>query len=202
MYDQAHKIIPSVIQILAVSLIFSLLNSCASRNPDGSRNRKIAESIVQQTIVQPVELLDQRGLSKIIHERKGKPLLLNIWATWCQPCVEEFPDLIKLSVTDTLVEVVGISVDYPDELRTKVLPFLEKLKVPFKIYIAKFDKQEDFITALDSTWSGAVPATFFYDGKGRKQFSSIGQETFEQFEEGMRKTEKEGSSGRSIVVYE
>ena len=180
-----------VFQLLNISLILLLLNGCSSRSPDGNRNRKIAASTEQQSIVQPVELLDQKGLTKIIHERNGKALLLNIWATWCQPCVEEFPDIMKLSATDTLVEVIGISVDYPDELNAKVLPFLEKLKVPFKIYIAKFDKQEDFIAAIDSTWSGAVPATYFYDGQGRKQFSYIGQETFEQFEEKMSKVEKQ-----------
>jgi thiol-disulfide isomerase/thioredoxin len=181
-----------IFHVLNVSLILLLLNGCSSRNPGGSRNGKIEVSSERPSIVRSVELIDQKGLDKIIREREGKPLLLNIWATWCQPCVEEFPDLIKLAASDTLVEVVGISVDYPDELHTKVLPFLEKLKVPFKIYIAKFDKQEDFIAALDSTWNGAVPATFFYNGKGRKQFAFIGQGTFEQFEKNKRMVKKEG----------
>jgi len=121
-------------------------------------------------------------LARLINERNGKTLLLNIWATWCQPCVEEFPDLIKLAQTDTSVEVIGISVDYPDEIHIKVTSFLEKLKVPFKIYIAKFEKQEDFITAIDTAWNGAIPATSIYDRRGRKQFSRIGLGTYDLFE--------------------
>ena len=169
-----------------------LLSGCSSRNTDGSQNKKIEASPALHSVVRSVELIDQKGLDKIIHERKGKPLLLNIWATWCQPCIEEFPDLIKLASSDTLVEVIGISVDYPDELDTKVLPFLEKLKIPFKIYIAKFNKQEDFIAAVDSTWNGAVPATYIYNGSGKKRFSFIGQETFEQFKKNIKMVKMEG----------
>ena len=181
-----------IIRVLNVSLILLLLSGCSSRNSDGNQNKINEASPAPHSTVQLVELIDQKGLDKIIRKRQGKPLLLNIWATWCLPCVEEFPDLIKLADSDTLVEVIGISVDYPDELHTKVLPFLEKLKVPFKIYIAKFNKQEDFIAAVDSSWNGAVPATFMYNGSGRKQFSFIGQGTFEQFEKNLRMVKKEG----------
>jgi len=183
-----------VIQALIVLFVLLGVNGCSSRNPRGSNNRSAKESGVRHSIARPVELLDRQGLYTIIKERKGKPLLLNVWATWCQPCVEEFPDLIKLAGSDTLVEIIGVSVDYPDELTTKVLPFLEKLNVPFKIYIAKFEKQEEFIAALDSTWNGAIPATFIYNERGEKHSSFIGQRTTEQFETQMRNVERGGIS--------
>lgn len=188
-----------VFHLLMFAVILLLVNGCATRSPEGSRNKKIAAWTDQPSRVKPVELIDQQGLNKIIAERNGKPLLLNIWATWCQPCVAEIPDLIRLSVVDTLVDIVGISVDYPDELHSKVMPLLERLNVPFPVYIARFDKQEDFIAALDTTWSGAVPATYFYDRWGKKQLSHIGQETFEQFAKSMRKVETVGNVRKSLL---
>jgi peroxiredoxin len=95
--------------------------------------------------------------------------------------VEEFPYLVKLSKDETYIEVVGISVDYPDEMNSKVIPFLMKLKVPFQIYVAQFEKQEDFIAAVDSTWNGAVPATYIFDRQGNQRFSVIGEQSYDQF---------------------
>jgi hypothetical protein len=56
------------------------------------------------------------------------------------------------------------------------------MKIPFKISVAKFEKQEDFIGAIDSSWSGAIPATYIYDARGGKRFSHIGHGTYELFE--------------------
>jgi thiol-disulfide isomerase/thioredoxin len=131
----------------------------------------------------PVDPIGQAGLKKLVGERNGRILFLNIWATWCAPCVEEFPDLIKLaqSFPGTEVEVVGISADYPDEVESKILPFISKHNVPFRIYVAKFDHQEDFINSVNSSWSGALPATLVYDAGGRQRYFSVGAGTFEKF---------------------
>ena len=128
-----------------------------------------------------VEVIDLKGIQRIIRNRKGKPLLLNFWATWCLPCKEEFPDLVKISKSTLNAEVIGISLDYPDEKDTKVVPFIKNQRVPFEIYIASFQRQEEFINAIDSTWGGAVPATFFYDVHGIQKSSIIGRATHDNF---------------------
>ena len=131
----------------------------------------------------PVVPLDLAGLKNLIKERNGKILFLNIWATWCAPCVEEFPDLIKLarSCPGSQVEVVGISADYPDEVESKILPFIRKMNVPFRIYVAKFEHQEDFINNVDSSWSGALPASLVFDAQGKQRYFAVGVGTFEKF---------------------
>jgi len=141
----------------------------------------VADSARRQ--VGPVNPIDQAGLKKLVNERKGRILFLNIWATWCAPCVEEFPDLIKLAQTypESDVEVVGISADYPDEVESKILPFLRKQNVPFRIFVAQFDHQEDFINSVNPSWSGALPATLVYDAKGTRRYFSVGAGTFKKF---------------------
>jgi thiol-disulfide isomerase/thioredoxin len=170
--------------LLAVSLFIVLMQGPGCR-PKEPRNPALSSSSVDtaRDQVGSVDPIDQAGLKTLINERKGKILFLNIWATWCAPCVEEFPDLIKLSQAygGSEVEVVGISADYPDEVESKILPFIRKQRVPFRIFVAKFDHQEDFITSVNPSWSGALPATLVYDAQGKQRYFSIGAGTFEKF---------------------
>ena len=101
--------------------------------------------------------------------------------------MEEFPDLTKISSNyDTSkVEVVGVSLDYADEIQSKVVPFIKKNKIPFRIYLAQFDSQEQFINSVKKSWNGAIPATFIYDRHGKQKFSLLGEQTFEQFKAGV-----------------
>ncbi len=109
-------------------------------------------------------------LNDIIKNREGRVLLINIWATWCVPCKEEFPELIKISDKyGEQIELVGISSDFPDEVESKIIPFLNKLQPNFINYVNGENDTENFINNLNLKWSGAIPATFFYDSDG-KQF--------------------------------
>jgi thiol-disulfide isomerase/thioredoxin len=172
------------LQALNLLILLSIGYCCERRNlqPSNPDRSSIEDSIKSYSLV---DQIDETDLRKLIQNRNGKILLLNIWATWCQPCVEEFPNLIKLysSYSTDSLEIVGVSADDLDDTITKVAPFVKKNKVPFKIYIAHFVKQDDFINSLNKTWSGAIPATFFYDINGKQQFMEIGGRTFEQFRE-------------------
>ncbi|MBX3006841.1 MAG: TlpA family protein disulfide reductase [Melioribacteraceae bacterium] len=130
-----------------------------------------------------VETIDKIKLEKLIKERNGKFLLLNLWATWCAPCREEFPDLVKLSdnFKSKNLEVVGISMDYPEEINSKIIPFLKKQNVSFKNYVNGFEKDEHLINAIDTSWIGAIPATVIYDEKGKKVAFFEGKKSYDEF---------------------
>ena len=117
----------------------------------------------------PVQLLNEAELEQLINNRESKSLFINVWATWCTPCREEFPDLIKLSEKyfNQDIDIVGISVDYPDEVDSKVIPFLNNQKVNFTNYVQNFQKQENLINRLNKNWNGALPATFIFNQKGK-----------------------------------
>ena len=133
--------------------------------------------------INEVALIDSSGLDSLIQERNGKVLLINMWATWCVPCREEFEDLIQLAAyaTNKPIEIVGISVDYPDEIESKVKPFLAQQQVNFKIYVQNFDEQEALINQLNKDWSGALPASFIYDARGKQKVFVQGKHTLESF---------------------
>jgi thiol-disulfide isomerase/thioredoxin len=167
-------------------LLLVLLASPACRTTNDRSKQSEKTSFQSETRSGPsVAPIDQAGLKKLIKERNGKALFLNIWATWCAPCVAEFPDLIKLSqVCDsTAIEVVAISADYPDEIDTKIAPFLKKFNVPFRVYVAQFERQEDFINSVNRSWSGALPASMIYDASGKQRFFHVGQQSFDEFKQ-------------------
>lgn len=138
---------------------------------------------IQFTFSQTVKTIDENGLDSLVKNRSGKVLVLNVWATWCEPCREEFPDLIKLSneLKDMNVEFIAISVDYPDEIESKINPFLDTMNVPFQVFVSDFPSQDSFINKFDKNWSGAVPATFIYDKKGKHQSFLLGKQSYHQF---------------------
>ncbi len=97
----------------------------------------------------------------------ARVVLVNVWATWCEPCREEFPDLMKLrrAWADRGLRLVLVSGDF-DADRGDVLRFLSANGVDFPSYI-KSGGDMAFINGLDRRWSGAIPATFLYDASGR-----------------------------------
>ena len=117
--------------------------------------------------VKPISTVDEMKL--IMDKGKDKVTLVNFWATWCKPCVEEFPRLVKLynNYKDRGLDIVFISVDVPEDVESKVVPFLKKQGVDFVSYFNKFDKPEELINYIDKNWEGAIPSTYIYDKEGK-----------------------------------
>jgi thiol-disulfide isomerase/thioredoxin len=129
-----------------------------------------------------VKTIAESELQELIDNRNGKVLLLNIWATWCPPCRKEIPDLVKLSDNyKSTVDVVGISIDYSEDLENKVLPFLEKNNVSYTNYLSGFRKDEDLINILNKNWSGALPASFLYNPSGDLLYFIEGKKDYDYF---------------------
>jgi len=143
--------------------------------------------VFAQSTETQVKIINAEDLSVIINN-SDLPLLINVWATWCMPCREEFPDLVKISnIYKNKVHVVGISVDDSEVSDSKVIPFIKNQKADFEIYLLKVVEPEDFINLLNKKWSGAIPATFIYDKDGNQKEMLIGKQSYESFEEAIKK---------------
>lgn len=106
--------------------------------------------------------LDGPALRERIASSAAPVVLVNVWATWCQPCREEMPLLLRLrqEYRERGVELLLVSGDFPTETDA-ARAFLGELGVDFATYI-KSGKDMQFIDALHTDWSGALPATFVY----------------------------------------
>lgn len=120
---------------------------------------------------------------------KGKVLLVNFWATWCTPCVKEFPDLVKLykNYKKKDFKVIFISVDLAEDIEGKVKPFLKKKDVNFTSYYNNFENVEELINYFDKNWEGNIPATYIFNKDGELSGSLIGNRDYKEFEKEIKK---------------
>jgi thiol-disulfide isomerase/thioredoxin len=134
--------------------------------------------------IQPADIA--RVLSEV--RRPGARLVLvNVWASWCVPCREEFPEVLAFVRAHEAegVRPVLVSADFDEQL-PDARAFLKRNGVTFVTYL-KTGEDTPFIDALDPRWTGALPATFLYDGNGKLQFFHEGKVTRALLEEQGRK---------------
>ena len=126
-----------------------------------------ASAVIPQT---PAPAPSPAAAGAILAEVKrpgAAAVLVNVWATWCSPCRDEFPDLLHVArdLAPKGLRLVLVSVDFPgNEAETR--SFLTSQGVDFPTFV-RTGKDETFVDQLESKWSGAIPATFVYDGGGK-----------------------------------
>lgn len=119
------------------------------------------------------------GLKKILQRdpKDTRPLLINFWATWCDPCREEFPDLVKIDsdYRSKGLNFVAVSLDDITDIKTAVPKFLNEMKATMPVVLLNVNDPEPAIKAVDDKWDGELPATFLYDKDGKVIFRHFGK---------------------------
>ena len=113
------------------------------------------------------ELIDLQGYQKILQQYKGKPLLVTFWATWCEPCRDEYPMLNELAkqYAPRGLKVVGVNMDQDGDL-ILMRRFLARYKPVFPNYRKKKGDEEAFSQGVMTGWNGSLPVSFFYAKDG------------------------------------
>ena len=116
------------------------------------------------------------GGELVMAERRGRPLLLNFWATWCAPCLKEMPEIDRFhrEFGPRGWQVVGLAVDGP----TPVREFLQRRPVGFAIGLAGFEGT-DLARTLGNE-AGSLPFSVLFDAAGRPFQRKLGQTHFEE----------------------
>ncbi len=100
----------------------------------------------------------------------GRPLLINVWASWCAPCVEEMPELARFAATqgDNGVQVLGLALDTADGVRG----FLQRIPVDYPI-VVETPGPRDASVQLGNT-QGLLPYSVLFDAQGRLVKAKLG----------------------------
>ncbi|HYL11122.1 MAG TPA: redoxin domain-containing protein [Candidatus Acidoferrales bacterium] len=174
----------------SISLLLGVLFLAAAGWPSAaqknSRSSSAAKHALQKPIADPV-VIDQQGYQEILGKYRGKPLLVNFWATWCEPCREEYPMLNELAkqYAPQGLQVVGVSLDDDGEM-ILVRRFLARHQPIFPNFRKRPGKEEQFINAIYPKWTGAIPASFFYARDGRLIGQILGESTRDAYEAAIR----------------
>lgn len=172
--------------LFAASLGVILLANFAT--PAQYRQRKRAAA-KQATI--EVKEIDVESMTSLLKRAPAepRPLLVNFWATWCDPCREEFPDLVKIDKDYRRkgLDFIAISLDDLSEIKTEVPKFLRQMQATMPAYLLNVPDPEKAINAIDPRWSGALPATFLYDAQGQLVFKHFGRVQPEQLRSAIEK---------------
>ncbi len=123
-----------------------------------------------------LETIDEAGIKDLLKNNSDKLRLINVWATWCGPCVTEFPDFITINrmYRGRDFELVTITADNPAQ-KDKALQFLKTSQASGKNYIFNTDEKYKLIDAIDPKWQGALPYTILVEPGGKIVYAKQGR---------------------------
>jgi len=129
-----------------------------------------------------VKAYDFDKLEYFLKKQNDTTYVVNFWATWCVPCVEELPYFEQLNTKyqDDKVKVMLVSLDMPKMVEGKLLPFIKQKQLKSDVVLLRDPDQNTWLPKVDTTWSGAIPATLIYNKDKRKFYEQ--SFTYEQLE--------------------
>ena len=134
---------------------------------------KAKEEWAKEPVV--LDTIDVAGLQALVKNNSDKLRLINVWATWCGPCVTEFPELVNINrmYRRRDFEFISISADEPVK-KNKALKFLQEQRASGTNYIFNIDDKYKLIEAVDPKWQGALPYTLVIAPGGKIIYAKEG----------------------------
>ncbi len=171
---------------IVLIVIAGLMIGCGDATPK-SDTQKDASVGTAMAVEMPIELsngtpvYNYDQLSQIINKEDGKTYVINFWATWCKPCVEELPYFEQLNETykDDQVEVILVSLDFKKQFEKKLVPFMTDRKLKSKVMVLLDPDSNTWIDKVSDEWTGAIPATIIRNGT-KSEFREGSYATFDE----------------------
>jgi thiol-disulfide isomerase/thioredoxin len=165
---------PSVV-ILAFCISLSSLFACQTKAKKTQGGGPPARAERVSNWPPKVKQIDEQGLKDLL-KPNGRPVLINFWATWCEPCREEFPDLVRIG-TDHVenIDLITVSLDESSEIEVGVPRFLEQMRSDSPAYLLKTADQDAAIQIVSKEWQGALPFTILLNAEGEEVYSKQGK---------------------------
>lgn len=161
--------------LLVISVGLLLLSSFAA--PAQKRTSRTAKPKVAAVPAPVVTAIDTEKLVTLLKRQSNKPLLVNFWATWCDPCRDEFPELVKIDADYRKqgLDFVTVSLDDLPDIKTSVPEFLQKMNATMPAYLLNVSDPDPAIKAVDPQWQGDLPATILYTTNGEVAYKHFGR---------------------------
>jgi len=153
--------------------LFVLILIVSCKTDQKTETAQTEEVNVEATTADDIklEIHDFNGLEPYLTKTDDKTYVVNFWATWCAPCVKELPHFEELNrnYKDKNVEVMLVSLDFPNQYDKKLKPFIKKHDLQSKILVLDDVDQNTWIPKINENWDGAIPVTIIYN-KDKREF--------------------------------
>lgn len=112
-----------------------------------------------------------------LQQRLARPndttYVVNFWATWCGPCVQEMPGFERVRATNATkkVKLLLVSLDYASQLDKKVKPFVQKRGLKSEVILLNETDPNTWLQKVDPRWSGSIPFTLIINNKNKQRAS-------------------------------
>jgi thiol-disulfide isomerase/thioredoxin len=119
-----------------------------------------------------VKTLEVPQLLQRINNQSDTLYVVNFWATWCTPCVAEIPEFNKITpqFNHRPVKVILVSLDFQGQKEKRIIPFIKANKISHTVVHLMTPRGGDWINRIDSSWSGAIPATLLVYQQSKRTF--------------------------------
>ncbi|MBK6598483.1 MAG: redoxin domain-containing protein [Proteobacteria bacterium] len=133
--------------------------------------------------VAPAEAATPEKLRTILAKERGNVVILNVWGTWCVPCLREIPELVKLQqeLASQRVALIGVSMDEASSISSMVEPFRTKFFPEFRTYVRDSPDMDSMVSVVDSAWNEILPTTYILDRQGKVARKIQGVKSYEEF---------------------
>ncbi len=171
-------------------LAVAVLPACTAETTNQSEETTDASSLARMASVERVLTVNDslpfpvygefEGIEPLFEQQTDSVYVINFWATWCKPCVEELPYFERLAeeMADQPVKIIMVSLDFKSQVATKLRTFVEERPLELPVVALTDNQYDNWIDKVDSDWSGAIPVTLIYRKGARffypSQFPSYG----------------------------
>lgn len=151
-------------KILILLIILLLAQSCQAQQQAAPPPPPAAEAAADIPIY---DSFDQ--LAHIFEKQNDTTYLINFWATWCKPCVEELPYIEQLhdDFSGKKLSIILVSLDFPEQIDTKLKPFVRDRALRSQVVALTDGNYNAWIDRVEPSWGGAIPVTLIYNSEKR-----------------------------------
>jgi thiol-disulfide isomerase/thioredoxin len=133
--------------------------------------------------VEPARPTTPKAFRAALDAEKGRVVIVNFWATWCAPCLEEIPDLVRIAGEHSRegVRLIGVAMDDPGALAATVEPFRRRYFPDFDTYTRGDFEMDEIASVIDPAWNEVMPTTYILGRDGAVRVRIQGRKSYEEF---------------------
>jgi len=125
------------------------------------------ENTIKENLNETIPVYNYEELEPLLNTKSDKTYLINFWAMWCAPCVKELPYIQEFAKNNPEIEVILVSMDFPEDIETELKPFLTKKNITTQVVLLDDPDANTWINKIDPSWSGAIPFTIIFNKNKR-----------------------------------